>query len=525
MKPPLVIPVIFLLSAIAASAQVTIDLPPIERPADVKVAAVTATVTNAPQSDQKDVSVVATLVARPEMILAGASDEIWSCHDGGTPQRVVCTAANLRAGESVPLTLFVDHVAEGRFALSISPPALPGSRGATGAVTLYRKVPVTNTNDAGEGSLRQALLAANDTCVPDVVPCAIDFRIAEAIPDGGWYTISPATPLPPITGDLIIDGAAQIATSGDTNPDGPEIMLDGSRTASGNGLEFTGPGAMVVRHLSIGGFRGSGIRAAIGVENAWFAKSRIEENYIGVDPSGRNAVGNGSRGITVDAPATYVTIARNVISGNGRSGVFITGKYVIDVVDNRIGVDVDGTAMPNAASGVFVGPEASDVNILRNRIAWSRDFGVAISRPAYDVVVRQNSIAHNGISGIDIGLDGFSGYDYDDFNIHDTRIPPPRFTSAIYDAAAGSTTITGTYFDARDKWGAWEISLFSNDLPEAQGDKFLGTTTAKNGVFTFTVNSDLRGHFITATGHRDLNLGLSGEFFFTSEFAEVIEVR
>jgi len=524
MKRSLVLPVTFLFSVIAASAQVTVDLPPIERPADVKVAAVTATVTNASQSDQKNVSIVAKLFARPGMILAGASDETWSCHDAGTLQSVVCTAANLPAGQSVPLTLFIDRVAEGRFTLSINPPLVPGSRGVTGPVTLYRRLPVTNTNDVGEGSLRQALLNANDACVAGLVPCAIDFRIAETVPDRGWYTISPATPLPLISADLIVDGATQ-TTAGDTNPDGPEIMLDGSRTGSGNGLEFIGPGAMVVRHVSIGGFRGNGIRAAMGVENASFVRSRLEENYIGVDPSGRHAVANGSRGITVDAPATYVTIARNVISGNGRSGVFINGNYGIDVVDNRIGVDIGGGAMPNVASGVFVGPEASAVNILRNRIAWNGDFGVAISRPAYDVIVRQNSIARNRISAIDVGLDGFSGYDYDDFNIHNTRIPPPRFTSASYDAAADVTTITGTYFDARDHWGAWEISLFSNDLPEAQGDTFLGTTTAANGVFTFTVHGDLRGRFITATGHRDLVLGWSGEYFFTSEFAEVIEVR
>jgi len=526
MKWSLVFPAAFFLSAVAASAQLTIDLPPIERPADVKVAAVTATVTNVTDFDQKNVSVGATLFALPAMILAGASDDIWSCHDAGTLQSVVCTVAILRARQSVPLTLFVDQVAEGRFALTITPPSLPGSRGVTRVMTFYRKVPVTNTKDAGEGSFRQALLDANAVCARTVVPCGIDFRIAEPVPDRGWYTISPATPLPLISADLIIDGATQIATSGDTNPDGPEIMLDGSRTQSGNGLEFVERAVMRVHHLSIGGFRGNGIRAAIHRNgDDPVVTARIEENYIGVDPSGRNAAANGSRGVTIDGPTTYVEIARNVISGNGRSGVFITGDYAIDVVDNRIGVDVAGNAMPNRASGVFVGPEASAVNILRNRIAWNGDFGVAISRPAYDVIVRENSMARNRISAIDVGLDGFSGYDYDDFDLHNTRIPPPRFTSATYDAATNATTITGTYFDARDHWGAWEISLFSNELPEAQGDVFLGTATAKDGVFTFTASGDLRGRYITATGHRDLILGLSGEYFFTSEFAEVIEVQ
>jgi hypothetical protein len=526
MKRSLVLPATFLLSVIAASAQVTIDLPPFEGPADVKVAAVTATVTNATDFDQKNVSVTASLFALPAMILAGASDDIWSCHDAGTLQSVVCTAAILRARQSVPLTLFVDQVAVGRFALNISPPSPPGSRGVTRVMTFYRRVPVTNTKDAGEGSFRQALLDANAVCARTVVPCAIDFQIAEPVPDSGWYTISPATPLPLISADLIIDGATQIATSGDTNPDGPEIMLDGSRTQSGNGLEFVARAVMRVHHLSIGGFRGNGIRAAIHRNgDDPVVTARIEENYIGVDPSGRNAAANGSRGITIDGPTAYVEIARNVLSGNGRSGVFITGDYAVDVVDNRIGVDIDGHAMPNRASGIFVGPEARAVNILRNRIAWNGDFGVAISRPAYDVIVRQNSMARNRISAIDVGLDGFSGYAYDDIDPHNTRVPPPRFISATYDAATDATTIIGTYFDAYDHWGEWEISLFSNDFPEAQGDIFLGTATAKDGLFTFTASGDLRGRYITATGHRHLALGFSGEYFFTSEFAEIIEVR
>ncbi|HEV7426647.1 MAG TPA: hypothetical protein VGQ46_09795, partial [Thermoanaerobaculia bacterium] len=253
MKRSLVLPATFLLSVIAASAQVTVDLQPFEGPADVKVAAVTATVTNATDVDQKNVSVTATLFALPAMILAGASDDIWSCHDAGTLQSVVCTAAILRARQSVPLTLFVDQVAVGRFALNISPSSLPGSRGVTRILTFYRKVPVTNTKDAGEGSFRQALLDANAVCVRTIVPCSIDFHITEPVPDSGWYTISPATPLPLISADLVIDGATQIATSGDTNPDGPEIMLDGSRTQSGNGLEFVGRAVMRVHHLSIGG--------------------------------------------------------------------------------------------------------------------------------------------------------------------------------------------------------------------------------------------------------------------------------
>ncbi len=54
---------------------------------------------------------------------------------------------------------------------------------------------VTNTNDSGAGSLRQAILDAN--AAPDgVIPDLIFFDI----PGDGIHTITPLTELPPLTG-------------------------------------------------------------------------------------------------------------------------------------------------------------------------------------------------------------------------------------------------------------------------------------------------------------------------------------
>jgi hypothetical protein len=39
------------------------------------------------------------------------------------------------------------------------------------------------------------------------------------------------------------------------------------------------------------------------------------------------------------------------------------------------------------------------------------------------------------------------------------------------------------------------------------------------------VPGNLTGQFITATGQRYLQLGLSGEWFWTSEFSDSVEVR
>ncbi len=65
-----------------------------------------------------------------------------------------------------------------------------------GAVELRPALRVTNTNDSGAGSLREAMTAANDTAGPDVVSFA----------PGVTGTINLQSPLPPLTSSVEIDG-------------------------------------------------------------------------------------------------------------------------------------------------------------------------------------------------------------------------------------------------------------------------------------------------------------------------------
>ena len=67
---------------------------------------------------------------------------------------------------------------------------------------------VTNTNDTGAGSLREAIVAANGTAGADT----ITFNI----PGSGVHTISPLTPLPAITEAVTIDGYSQPGASEST---------------------------------------------------------------------------------------------------------------------------------------------------------------------------------------------------------------------------------------------------------------------------------------------------------------------
>ena len=61
---------------------------------------------------------------------------------------------------------------------------------------------VTNTDDSGAGSLRQAMLDANDTPNDSAGPDRITFAINGASP----YTIALTSALPVITDPLVIDG-------------------------------------------------------------------------------------------------------------------------------------------------------------------------------------------------------------------------------------------------------------------------------------------------------------------------------
>src|SRR2546430_2551126 len=65
---------------------------------------------------------------------------------------------------------------------------------------------VSNVNDTGPGSLRQAIDDANQNSGADT--------IVFNIPGGGVHTIAPLTPLPMITDPVVIDGTTQPGFAG-----------------------------------------------------------------------------------------------------------------------------------------------------------------------------------------------------------------------------------------------------------------------------------------------------------------------
>jgi titin len=209
---------------------------------------------------------------------------------------------------------------------------------------------VTTTADDGPGSLRQAILDANAATGAD--------EIRFNIPGTGVHTITPLTPLPPISGPTNLNAKSQPGNSA-TAPFRPLIELDGSSAGElADGLALgAGSGGSSIRGFVINRFSRHGISSTSGVALS------VESNYIGTDATGERALGNGGAGIAAQGPAAIGGVRRsatgvNVISGNGFAGVWLYGPTATGLTalaGNFIGTDAVGARpVPNGREGVLV---------------------------------------------------------------------------------------------------------------------------------------------------------------------------
>src|SRR4051794_29501052 len=93
---------------------------------------------------------------------------------------------------------------------------------------------VTNANDTGPGSLRQAIISSNATNL--ATPNTISFAIAS-----GTKTIAPLSALPAITRPVVIDGTTQPGSGA-----APRIVLDGTGAGKASvGIDIQASGVTV----------------------------------------------------------------------------------------------------------------------------------------------------------------------------------------------------------------------------------------------------------------------------------------
>ncbi len=420
-------------------------------------------------------------------------------------------------------------------------------------------ITVTNTNNAGAGSLRAAINAANSNNNPSTID-----TIQFGIPGPGVKTISisPNSPLPTIGEPLTINGYTQseatentLTQPGKTNAElrielrGPGT--DSNTVGSMEGLDINAPN-VVVKGLVINNFSSDAIDIS---SNG--AGAVIEGNFIGTDPLVTSKQGNRFNGVNIDA--SNLTIggttkeARNLISGNNANGVNIVSNTTgVVVLGNLIGTDKNGrnsNLLGNGFLGVRIGgsghtvggtdadptdsddpantiafngndgvrvDSADDNRILGNSIFSNGRGGVAVlGEDSTGNRILRNSIYNNAVLGIELGGTGVTP---NDGNNPVTPQPDPDsdtgpnglqnfplITSAV--TSHGSTTIRGTFNSTPKK--AFTLRFFSSPRVDpsgfGEGKTFIGQTsvttdTNGNRSFELVANQAVSvGHRVTAT--------------------------
>jgi hypothetical protein len=317
---------------------------------------------------------------------------------------------------------------------------------------------VTNTNDSGPGSLRQALLDANANSGAD----NITFKIDPLIP--GPHSINLASALPTVTSPVTIDGTTQPGFLGS-----PVIEVNGANAGAASGLVIT-VGNSAVLGLAINRFSGEGIVLQGGGGNL------IKGNYIGTDLAGVQDLGNNLSGIFIPWSDDN-TVQGNVVSGNnGFAGIAICGSPSCGgqsqppgapsatgnvVQGNLIGTDASGAAaLGNAGFGVSIagasntlvgGPASGEGNVIAfNGLGNSAPGVLVFDAPASGNQIRHNSIHSNGGLGIDLAPGGVTFNDGNDgptVSPYDQDTGPnglqnfPELTSVVI--SGGVTTVNG----------------------------------------------------------------------------------
>ena len=254
---------------------------------------------------------------------------------------------------------------------------------------------VTNTNDSGSGSLRQAITDANTSYLPDIVA----FNIPTSDPNYnyslGTWSIKPTTAYPYLlTGNTTIDATTQATNQGNTNPSGPEIVIDGT--------VYTDHAFMLVSTgNTIKGFQIVNFLYGIQIYGSSASQNIISNNFIGTNSDGTQALSN-QYGITLSNGTTANTIKDNLISGNISTGIFITESNNQTITGNKIGTSADGLSavanmngiLVDKSTGVVIGGNSAS---LRNLISGNTNAGILVN----DVLSTNNTIKGNYI-GTDI---------------------------------------------------------------------------------------------------------------------------
>ena len=271
---------------------------------------------------------------------------------------------------------------------------------------------IVNNNNTGQGSLRQFITNANALSNAGMAQAGMQAGIDNAVfmlADGtsrpglkaayasqftsGVASINVTTALPTITEPIILDAGLQ---PGYTSV--PMIELNGTGTSAGtSGIRITA-GSSKVRGFIVNRF-------TEGITLTTVGNNIITGNYVGTNSTGTAASPNTSIGISVMCNGNTIggTSAndRNIISGNGITGITVEGGSGNTIIGNYMGTNAAGTAIvANTNAGLYLYNNANN-NIIggtapgsANVISGNFYFGLAITSSTGNLI-RGNFIGTN----------------------------------------------------------------------------------------------------------------------------------
>ncbi len=266
-------------------------------------------------------------------------------------------------------------------------------------------------------TLRKAMELANS----DGGSSDITFDIPEEadVPEFGYsdatqlWTIAPASTLPELT-----TGSTGIIGLGNQISGAPRVVIDGTNVPATSGVGFSIKSSNNrIERLAIVNFKtspspitGVGIRISTPTTPPGQPRvtgNTIVGNFIGALPGDPVAAPNALAGIQIDG-ADRNTIGdttslanRNIISGNGGSGIILTGAYTNTIQNNYIGIHLTASFVPlgNQGNGIdivnsqgnIIGGTTTAAVLPRNYIGDNKQNGILLTGSN----TRNNIIAGN----------------------------------------------------------------------------------------------------------------------------------
>jgi hypothetical protein len=388
---------------------------------------------------------------------------------------------------------------------------------------------VTNTQDSGSGSFRQAILDLNANPGPNRIAFDIpptDPNFVGYQDDGLPGSYDPFLPLVPVTGtvdpdgpqwwqiavtsselpeitrdDSFIDGGSQRFNQHDSNPFGPEIEIARYPSPILQGLTLNCSNSLV-QDLIINGF-------GLGFDLRIFGNAnRLKGSYIGVEPGGASAAryvtSGGDYHVSISGDNNIVggSVAdRNLISGGSLQSIWIAGTGN-RIVGNFIGVNRGATAAISSSVEVIKFWGGQEHIVEYNVIGGSSETAITLSEPggARDSIIRHNFIGVDptlqfDISGLGNGPAITIGQPPGNI-IGPGNVIQNHFDGVgIYSPMAQGNTITQNAISNNDRYG---IYIFGNGNDGIQPPTILfvgssyvtGTAEPQATIEIFSDNED-----------------------------------